>query len=52
MYENVELPLLYLGVSSSERKERVNDVLEYMASSIVRLTSHSSYPVVSSSVSP
>ena len=31
VYENVELPLLYLGVSSSERKERVNDVLEYMA---------------------
>ncbi len=31
VYENVELPLLYQGVSSSERKERVNDVLEYMA---------------------
>jgi putative ABC transport system ATP-binding protein len=31
VYENVELPLLYLGVSSSERKERVSDVLEYMA---------------------
>ena len=31
VYENVELPLLYQGVSSSDRKERVNDVLEYMA---------------------
>ena len=28
VYENVELPLLYLGYSSSERKKRVNDVLE------------------------
>ncbi len=31
VYENVELPLLYQGVSSSDRKDRVNDVLEYMA---------------------
>jgi len=30
VYENVELPLLYLGYSSSERKERVNAVLEQM----------------------
>ncbi len=30
VYENVELPLLYQGVSSSERKERVNNVLDYM----------------------
>ena len=30
VYENVELPLLYQGVSSSERKERGNDVLDYM----------------------
>jgi putative ABC transport system ATP-binding protein len=28
--ENVELPLLYLGYSSSERKKRVNEVLEHM----------------------
>lgn len=28
--ENVELPLLYLGVSGSERKKRVEDVLERM----------------------
>jgi len=28
VFENVELPLLYLGVSSSERKKRVKEVLE------------------------
>jgi len=30
VYENVELPLLYLGKSGSERKKRVEEVLEYM----------------------
>jgi len=30
VFENVELPLLYLGYSGSERKERVNQVLENM----------------------
>jgi len=30
VYENVELPLLYLGVSASERKRRVGEVLEQM----------------------
>lgn len=30
VYENVELPLLYLGYSSSERKEKINSVLERM----------------------
>lgn len=30
VFENVELPLLYLGVASSERKERVHEVLETM----------------------
>jgi len=30
VYENVELPLFYLGVSSSERQRRVNKVLEHM----------------------
>jgi putative ABC transport system ATP-binding protein len=30
VYENIELPLLYLKVSSSERKKRVNEVLEEM----------------------
>jgi len=31
VYENVELPLLYLGFSASERKKRVSDTLEQMA---------------------
>lgn len=30
VFENVELPLLYLGVSSSERRTRVNEALEKM----------------------
>ena len=30
IYENVELPLLYMKVSSSERKKRVNEVLDRM----------------------
>ena len=30
VYENVELPLLYLGYSASDRKKRVSEVLEYM----------------------
>ena len=30
VFENVELPLLYLGFSASERKKRVNEVLEKM----------------------
>ncbi len=30
VFENVELPLIYLGTSSSERKRRVEDILEKM----------------------
>lgn len=30
IYENVELPLLYLGYTASERKKRVNEVVERM----------------------
>ncbi len=30
VYENVELPLLYLGLSSAERKKRVSEALEQM----------------------
>ena len=30
VYENVELPLLYMKVSSAERKKKVNDVLDRM----------------------
>ena len=31
VFENVELPLLYLGFSASERKKRTHEVLEHMA---------------------
>jgi putative ABC transport system ATP-binding protein len=30
VYENIELPLLYLGLSISDRKKRVNEVLDQM----------------------
>ena len=30
VFENVELPLVYMGVKSSERKKRVNEILERM----------------------
>ncbi len=30
VFENVELPLIYLGMKGSERKQRVEEVLEYM----------------------
>jgi len=30
VFENVELPLLYLSVKSSDRKERVNEILDQM----------------------
>jgi putative ABC transport system ATP-binding protein len=30
VFENIELPLLYLGVSAADRKKRVNDALEKM----------------------
>ena len=31
VYENVELPLLYMGVSASERKQKVKEAMERMA---------------------
>ena len=33
VYENVELPLLYMGVPASERRKRVTDILDRMAMS-------------------
>ena len=30
VYENIELPLLYMKINSSERKKRINDLLERM----------------------
>ncbi|MCB0749420.1 MAG: ABC transporter ATP-binding protein, partial [Ignavibacteriae bacterium] len=38
VFENVELPLLYLGVTAKDRKEKVNRVLEKME--IMHRTSH------------
>ena len=38
VFENVELPLLYLGVSTKDRKDKVNTVLEKME--IMHRTSH------------
>ena len=38
VYENVELPLLYLGVPTEDRKKKVNNVLERMG--IMHRTSH------------
>ena len=31
VYENIELPLLYMGISASERKKRVEDVMERLS---------------------
>ena len=31
VYENIELPLLYMGISASERKKRVETAMERMA---------------------
>lgn len=31
MYENIELPLLYMGVSATERKKKVQEAMERMA---------------------
>ena len=33
VYENIELPLLYMGVPASERKQRIEQAMERMASS-------------------
>ncbi|MBR6032538.1 MAG: ABC transporter ATP-binding protein [Bacteroidaceae bacterium] len=33
VYENVELPLLYMGVTAKERRKRVTDILDRMAMS-------------------
>lgn len=33
VYENIELPLLYMGVPASERRKRVTDILDRMAMS-------------------
>jgi putative ABC transport system ATP-binding protein len=45
VFENVELPLIYLGVSSSERKSRVEEVLEKMQIIHRKNISQCSFPV-------
>ena len=53
VFENVELPLTYLKVKASERKQMVNDILKRM--NISHRANHFStaaFPEVSSSVSP
>lgn len=50
VYENVELPLVYLGMKTLQRKERVNKVLEKSTCYIVRIIIPSSYPADSNSV--
>ena len=47
--ENIELPLLYMGVSGKERRKRAEDVMERVAISIVPSISHRSFRAVSSS---
>ena len=34
VYENIELPLLYMGVSAAERKKKVQEAMERMASAV------------------
>ena len=52
VFENVELPLTYLKVKASERKQMVNDILKRM--NISHRANHfpQQLPEVSSSVSP
>ena len=50
VFENVELPLTYLKVKASERKQMVSDILKRMNISHRLVTSRSSFPEVSSSV--
>lgn len=50
VYENVELPLTYLGIKSSERRRMVEDILKRMNTAIGPNTFRNSCPVVSSSV--
>jgi putative ABC transport system ATP-binding protein len=51
VFENVELPLTYRGMPSSERKERVMAALERVGMAHRTITIRRSYPAVSSSAS-
>ena len=52
VFENVELPLTYLGIKASERKERVLEILKRMNLSHRAKHSLNSYREVSNSVLP
>ena len=50
VFENVEPPLLYAGVSVKERVERVNAALDRMQIATARNISRNNYPAVSNNV--
>ncbi len=50
VYENIELPLLYMGISASERKKRWRLLWNEWLSHIAANTSRNNFPEVSSSV--
>jgi putative ABC transport system ATP-binding protein len=52
VYENVELPLTYRGMSSSERKKRTTEALERVGMAPGQSTCRVSYPAVNSNVWP
>lgn len=52
VFENVELPLIYTGVKTAERKERVHEVLEKCRLCTAVNTFRSNYQEGSNSVSP
>ncbi len=50
VYENIELPLLYLKMSSAERKKRVTEALERMQIAIGANIFRNSFPADSNNV--
>lgn len=52
VFENIELPLLYMKIPANERKRRVNEAMTRMAISHRKSTSPNSFRVVSNSALP
>ena len=52
VFENVELPLTYRGMSGTERKQRVQEALEKSAWAIALVTIRPNFQAVSNNVSP
>ena len=48
--ENIELPLLYMGISRSERRRRVQEIMERVALPTAQSISHATSRAVSSNV--